>query len=166
MVAASVVRAGRPRSQGDFLSKLNGRLGGGRYGLPTEAEWEYAARAGTTTDSYAGDMTKPYGNDPVLNRIAWYDENSGGRTHPVGRKAPNALGLHDMLGNVWEWVDDWYGDYPGGTVTDRCGPGSGSERVIRGGSWFDDTKLCRSAIRIRNSPGSCYFTLGFRLLRE
>ena len=97
-----------------------------RGALPAaDPEWEYAARAG---DTYAGDITQPFGNDPVLNRIAWYDENSGGRTQPVGQKAPNAF-LHDMLGNVWEWVGDWYGSYPGGTVTDPEGPASGSGRV-------------------------------------
>ena len=150
----------------EFIGKLNGRSGGRRYRLPTEAEWEYAARAGTTTDTYAGDITKPSGNDPVLNRIAWYHENSGGGTHPVGRKAPNAWGLHDMLGNVREWVGDWYGDYSGGTVTDPDGPRSGSVRVNRGGSWNYDARDCRSAYRIRNWPGGRFnFYLGFRLLR-
>ena len=113
-----------------FIGRLNARSGGGKYRLPTEAEWEYAARAGTTSDTYAGDITQPYGNDPVLNGIAWYNGNSGDRTHPVGQKAPNGWGLHDMPGNVWEWVGDWYGDYPGGAVTDPAGPVSGSKRVI------------------------------------
>ena len=149
----------------EYISKLNARSGGRRYRLPTEAEWEYAARAGTTTDTYAGDMTKPRGKDPVLNRIAWYRENSGRKTHPAGRKGPNAFGLHDMLGNVWEWVGDWYGDYPGGTVTDPSGPRSGSIRVIRGGSWGGNAGVCRSAIRYGNSPGIRYLILGFRLLR-
>ena len=86
-----------------FIGRLNARSGGGCYRLPTEAEWEYAARAGTTTDTYAGDITQPRGNDPVVNGIAWYSLNSGDRTHPVGQKAPNGWGLYDMLGNVWEW---------------------------------------------------------------
>ena len=151
----------------EFINKLNGRSGGRRYRLPTEAEWEYAARAGTATDTYTGDITEPRGNDPVLNRIAWYGENSGRRrTHPVGRKAPNAWGLHDMLGNVWEWVGDRYGDYPGRTVTDPVGPNSGSNRVLRGGSWFSIAWNCRSAHRNRGSPGLRFVYLGFRLLRR
>ena len=149
----------------EFIRKLNGKSGGRRYRLPTEAEWEYAARGGTTADTYAGDLTNPRGNDPVLNRIAWYRENSGRRTHPVGRKAPNGWGLHDMLGNVWEWVGDWYGDYPGGTVTDPSGPGSGSYRVIRGGGWTLNARYCRSADRRGYSPGGRNNYLGFRLLR-
>ena len=88
------------------------------------------------------------------------------RTHPVGRKAPNAWGLHDMLGNVWEWVGDWKGDYPGGTVTDPSGPRSGSHRVHRGGSWNYIARVCRSAYRIRFSPGFRLHDLGFRLLRK
>ena len=149
-----------------FIGKLNGRSGGRRYRLPTEAEWEHAARAGTTTDTYAGEITKPRGNDPVLNRIAWYGENSGRKTHPAGRKVPNGWGLHDMLGNVWEWTGDWYGDYPGGLVTDPAGPRSGSTRVFRGGGWISNARNCRSANRYRNSPGYRNLNLGFRLLRK
>ena len=151
----------------EFIGRLNGRSGGGRYRLPTEAEWEYAARAGTTTDTYAGDVTEPIGNDPVVNGIAWYGENSGYRTHPAGQKAPNGFGLYDMLGNVWEWVGDWTGDYPGGAVTDPAGPGSGSGRVYRGGGWYVFAGYCRSANRGRNSPGDRDrdHSLGFRLLR-
>ena len=133
--------------------------------MPTEAEWEHAARAGTSGDTYAGNLTDPYGRDPVLERIAWYDENSGDRRHPVGQKAPNAWGLHDMLGNVWEWVQDWYGDYPGGAVTDPGGPGSGSNRVNRGGSLVGVAWYCRAPNRSRSSPGTRNFDLGFRLLR-
>ena len=112
-------------------------------------------------------MTEPLGNDPVLNGIAWYEENSGYRTHPAGQKAPNGLGLYDMLGNVSEWVGDWYGEYPGGAVTDPAGPGSGLGRVNRGGSWVNLAWGCRSAYRYGNSPGyrSLLHDLGFRLLR-
>ena len=148
----------------EFIKKLNGRSEGSRYRLPTEAEWEYGARAGT--DTYVGDITNPRGNDPVLSRIAWYAENSGRRSHPVGRKAPNDWGLHDMLGNVWEWVGDRYGGYPGGAVADPNGPRSGSIRVYRGGSWNYFARYCRSANRDGRSPGYRYFDLGFRLLRK
>ena len=132
----------------EFIRRLNAMDGAGTYRLPTEAEWEYAARAGTTGDRYAGN----------LDAIAWYGENSGDRPHPVGGKAANAFGLHDMLGNVWEWVQDWYGGYPGGTVTDPRGPESGSARVSRGGGWFLGASHWRSS-------GRGYSFLGFRLLR-
>ena len=149
-----------------FIGRLNARSGGDRYRLPTEAEWEYAARAGTTTDTYAGDITEPDGNDPVLNGIAWYGSNSGGRTHPVGQKAPNGFGLYDMLGNVREWVVDWYGGYLGGAVTDPSGPASGSDRVFRGGDFFNGAGVCRPAIRGHWDPGRRDDAgLGFRLLR-
>ena len=138
----------------EFIGKLNAAAGGNRYRLPTEAEWEYAARAGTSGDRY--------GN---LDAIAWYKDNSGGRTHPVGQKAPNAWGLYDMLGNVYEWVGDWYGPYPGGSVTDPRGPGSGSYRVVRGGSWGGDARYCRASNRSNDSPGDRATVLGFRLLR-
>ena len=137
----------------EFIGKLNARSGGRPYRLPTEAEWEYAARAGTMTDTYAGDLTTQRGNDPVLNGIAWYSSNSGGTTHPVGEKAANAWGLHDMLGNVYEWVQDRYWRYPGGTVTDPVGPESGSARAARGGSWNLNARYCRSARRFWYSPG-------------
>ena len=139
----------------EFIGRLNAREGGVRYQLPTEAEWEYAARAGTSGDRYGGD----------LDAIAWYDGNSGGGTHPVGQKAPNAWGLHDMLGNVWEWVQDWYGEYPGGSVTDPQGPASGSYRVFRGGSWSRGARICRASYRNYNPPCIRLNLLGFRLLR-
>ena len=137
----------------EFLQRMNGR-GEQRYRLPTEAEWEYAARAGTTGDRYGG-----------VDEVAWWEENSGGRTHPVGQKLPNRFGLHDMLGNVWEWVHDWYGDYPGGSVTDPRGPGSGSYRVYRGGGWGYGAGLVRAPFRFRDDPGYRLYALGFRLLR-
>ena len=138
----------------EFIRRLNATVGEERYRLPTEAEWEYAARAGTIGDRY--------GN---VDAIAWYQDNSGGRTHPVGRKAPNAWGLYDMLGNVWEWTQDWYGDYPGGSITDPQGSASGSKRVRRGGSRFDVAGNCRASNRFYASPGFRNRALGFRLLR-
>ena len=146
-----------------FVGKLNERYGERKYRLPTEAQWEYSARGGTSTDTYAGDLTETKGADPVLDRVAWYGKNSQGRSHPVGGKAANAFGLHDMVGNVWEWVGDRYGEYPGGSVTDPVG--SGSERVRRGGSWYNNARYCRSANRYGDSPSDRYNTLGFRLLR-
>ena len=137
-----------------FLGRLNAREGREVYRLPREAEWEYAARAGTTGDWY-GD----------LSAIAWYTGNSEGRTHPVGLKLPNGWGLYDMLGNVWEWVGDWYGGYPGGRVTDPGGPGSGSNRVHRGGSWSSSEGYARASDRNYSDPGSRFLYLGFRLLR-
>ena len=148
-----------------LIGKLNAKSGGEKYRLPTEAEWEYAARAGTDTDTYAGEMTAPKGNDPVVNEIAWYVKNSSGRAHPVGQKTPNGFGLYDMLGNVWEWVGDWYGDYPGGTVTDPAGPESSSARVDRGGGWIHFARYCRTTHRNRAPPGLRNGSLGFRLLR-
>ena len=128
-------------------------LGCRGYRLPTEAEWEYAARAGTTGSRY--------GN---LDSVAWYDENSGSATHPVGQKQPNAWGLYDMLGNVWEWTGDWYAAYAG-SASDPLGAGAGSIRVIRGGSWVGDARYARAANRGRGTPGNRSSILGFRLSR-
>lgn len=122
------------------------------YSLPTEAQWEYACRGGTT-GSYAGEP----------DAMAWYDKNSGGTTHPVALKKPNAWGLYDMLGNVLEWCYDWYGDYRGGAVTDPTGPASGYFRMARGGSWRVGVIVCRSAARAGGSPDRRDYTLGFRL---
>jgi formylglycine-generating enzyme required for sulfatase activity len=111
---------------------------GTQYRLPTEAEWEYACRAWTSTQFY-------YGDDPGytnLTNYAWYSANSGNTTQPVGLKLPNQWGLYDMAGNVFEWCQDWYGPYPGGSVTDPQGPDSGSARVLRGGSWFNAANYC------------------------
>ena len=121
------------------------------YRLPTEAEWEYAARAGTTGIRYG-----------ELDAIAWWGGNSGGQTHPVKGKQANAWGLHDMLGNVWEWCGDWYGAYPTGSVTDPTGPGSGFGRVCRGGGRGNGAGSARSAKRFRGDPGDRFSYLGFR----
>ena len=137
-----------------FISKLNAKADGFQYRLPTEAEREYAARAGTT-GAYAGD----------LDAMAWYDENSGGRTHPVAKKQANPWGLFDMHGNVWEWTGDWFGPYSATSVTDPAGPSSGSYRVLRGGGWFDTAQNSRSADRNGGSPGGRGSDIGFRLLR-
>ena len=128
---------------------------GAEFRLPTEAEWEYAARAGTSGEWYSDD----------LDAIAWYDGNSGDHTHAVGRKEPNAWGLYDMLGNVFEWVQDWMGDYPGGAVTDPQGPVSGSWRVVRGGSWDFHAGSTQTSSRVVGDPDSGNKNTGFRLLK-
>lgn len=140
----------------EFLWLLNAGADGSRYRLPTEAEWEYAARAGTTGDRYARS----------LDGIAWCVGSSEGTTHPVGAKIPNAWGLHDMVGNVWEWVEDRYGSYPGGSVTDPQGPGSGSLRVLRGGGWSNRPRHCRTSSRSNDDPDYGYVNVGFRVLRR
>jgi formylglycine-generating enzyme required for sulfatase activity len=143
----------------DFCRKVTareraaGRLAAGyEYTLPTESQWEYACRAGTT-GAYAGD----------LDSMAWYDKNSGSKTHAVGGKQPNGWGLYDMHGNVWEWCSDWYGDYSSGSVTDPRGASSGTYRVRRGGSWILTARNCRSASRFGYDPGLRFNLLGFRL---
>jgi formylglycine-generating enzyme required for sulfatase activity len=191
-----------------FSKKLNERLSGNQpltnkrlvdgwerllFRLPTEAEWEYACRAGTTGDTYAGNLDLEYRDQTkaeLLDSIAWYGGNSGheydlkksmemtwladlqdeekrGGTRKVAQKAPNPWGLYDMLGNVWEWCQDRYGEYPlepVERVEDPIGPTQGSTRVIRGGSWGDSARLLRSACRDWNDPGNRGSNLGFRLL--
>ncbi len=141
----------------EFCRKLS-QMTGREYRLPTEAEWEYACRAGTT-GAYAGD----------LDAMAWYDKNSGGKTHPVGQKQPNAFGLYDMHGNVWEWCeDDWHNSYNGAPNDGRAWvdiSARGSYRVARGGSWGSNAVRSRSAYRPGNTPGARVNYLGFRLLR-
>jgi formylglycine-generating enzyme required for sulfatase activity len=124
---------------------------GWEWRLPTEAEWEYAARAGTTGARYG-----------ELDTIAWHGGNSGCQTHPVKQKTANAWGLYDMIGNVGEWCSDWYGEYPTASVTDPMGPDSGNFRVRRGGSWYVDASEARSARRSRVRPGSRDISMGFR----
>lgn len=128
------------------------------FRLPTEAEWEYACRAGTTTAYFWGD------SDTSIDNYAWYSSNSSGTTHPVGMLLPNAWGLYDMAGNVCEWCQDWYGTYDSGPDTDPTGPTSGSYRVLRGSSWANDSGVCRSAYRsVVNSDGVSS-TIGFRVV--
>ncbi|MBU1495215.1 MAG: SUMF1/EgtB/PvdO family nonheme iron enzyme, partial [Actinobacteria bacterium] len=142
------------------------------FRLPTEAEWEYAARAGTTTATYNGDLEfvreDPYWDcesAEVLDPIAWYCHNSGGRTHAVGTFNPNDWGLFDMLGNVNEWCHDGYGVYPGGSVTDPNGPIWGSSRVVRGGAYYFNASGVRVAFRFGYTPNSTFGAKGFRLVR-
>jgi len=125
------------------------------YRLPTEAEWEYAARSGTTGASYAD-----------LDDVAWYHGNSGVETHPVGSKNPSPWGLHDMLGNVWEWCHDWHDDYPSGSVTDPWGPETGSGRLLRGGSAVSHARYARAAGRTWPAPGGSADDVGFRPVRS
>jgi len=136
---------------GSFLGRLRAKTGQDGFDLPTEAQWENACRAGTTTD-YAGN----------LDEMGWYDDNSGDETHEAGTKRPNAWGLYDMHGNVWEWCLDWLGSY-GGDASDPKGPASGVNRVNRGGSWLNLARDCRSASRDGSRPGLRNSSLGFRL---
>ena len=134
--------------------------------LPSEAEWEFACRAGTTTPFHSGPGF-PNGttNDGLVGTIAWFNCDGGCNTHAVGMKAANALGLHDMLGNVWEWQSDWYGDYTSSAQTNPTGPGSGSFRVLRGGAWYDNAGFVRSSSRIDGTPGDSNYVIGFRVAR-
>jgi formylglycine-generating enzyme required for sulfatase activity len=142
-----------------FIKKLNSMERTDRYRLPTEAQWEYAARAGTTTRFHAGN------NDDDLLRTGWLKSNSGLKTHPVGQKTSNSWGLYDVSGNVYEWVQDWFHLYTPGSFTDPSGPPSGSKRMRRGGSWSSIPRFCRSANRDYFGPGERSGLLGFRLLR-
>jgi len=128
------------------------------YRLPTEAEWEYACRAGSKTTFSFEDSSKSMGD------YAWFDGNSDGQTQPVGQKKPNAWGLHDMHGNVWEWCSDWYGEYPKRAVTDPFGPRTMvSSRVGRGGGWSSMAENCRSAARYGYYPTNRSLNGGFRV---
>jgi eukaryotic-like serine/threonine-protein kinase len=145
----------------EFIAKLNAlsaeQSAGREYRLPTEAEWEYACRAGEET-AYS------FGEDPsVLGKYGWFEDNSGSKTHPVGEKQPNSWGLYDMHGNVWEFCQDCYGDYSAGAVIDPTGPSGGSFRVSRGGSWITRAAYCRSAYRHWNDPSYRNAPLGFRV---
>jgi formylglycine-generating enzyme required for sulfatase activity len=136
--------------------------------LPTEAEWEYACRAGTTTAFHGWPaQTAGTNNDTLVGNIAWFSSNSSGQTRPVGGKAPNGFGLHDMSGNVWEWVNDWYSGsyYASSPSTNPPGPATGSARVLRGGSWFFDAGVLRSSDRLGGAPGGSNGDLGFRVAR-
>ena len=141
----------------EFLQKLNAMSKGVRYRLPTEAEWEYAARGGTRSSQYL------YAGSNNLGAVAWFSDNANGKTHPVKGLSPNELGLYDMSGNVWEWCADWYGDYPSGPVSNPIGPASGSDCVLRGGSWLGGARGCRVSRRGDFDPGLRSNDGGFRV---
>ena len=136
----------------EFIKRLNEKTNK-NYRLPTEAEWEYAARGGSQSRKYK------YSGSNNIDEVAWYKGNSGSRTHPVGMKKANELGIYDMSGNVWEWVNGWYGKYSSSPQTNP----QGSYRVIRGGGWGSDAGNARVSHRSFTAPGDRYCALGFRL---
>lgn len=140
----------------DFVRKLNA-LTGQSFRLPTEAEWEFAARGGTKSKGYQ------YSGSNTLGDVAWYTDNSGSKTHPVATKSPNELGIYDMSGNVWEWCQDWHGSYSSSAQTNPQGPSSGYSRVFRGGCWANFARGCRSADRYFYDPADSTCKLGLRL---
>ena len=143
----------------EFLIKLNEETGQ-NFRLPTEAEWEYAARGGNESENYK------YSGSNNIDEVAWYYNNSNLQTHNVGTKTPNELGIYDMSGNVWEWCSDWYDSnyYSNSPTENPAGTTSGSIRVLRGGSWYDHAKYCRPANRFYITPDSGGSSVGFRLV--
>ena len=141
----------------EFISKLN-TITGKTFRLPTEAEWEYAARGGKKSRGYQ------YSGSNNLSDVAWYVDNSGSKTHAVGSKQANELGIYDMSGNVWEWCQDWYGKYSSSSQTNPTGANSGSNRVRRGGGWGGNAWICRSSYRYSYAPGFSNDSLGLRLV--
>jgi len=152
----------------DFLARLSGNTVAMRFRLPTEAEWEYACRAGATTPFNTGEqLTADQAN--IDGRYPYAGGPAGaarGKTTPVGSFKPNAWGLSDMHGNVWEWTNDWYGPYDGAHATNPPGPSRGTKRVIRGGSWAFDANSARCALRYTHSPQDKGYSLGFRVVAE
>jgi len=139
-----------------FLKKLNQKTGK-NYRLPTEAEWEFAARGGTASKGFT------YAGSNDIGEVAWYSKNANNQTQAVGQKQANELGIYDMSGNVWEWCQDWYGDYPSKAEKNPQGAKSGSYRVLRGGSWNNSAEYCRVSYRNYDPPGNRYYNGGFRL---
>ena len=141
----------------EFIKKLNS-LTGKLYRLPTEAEWEYAARGGNRSQGFK------YSGSNTVGNVAWYSANSGSSIKPVGTKSPNELGIYDMSGNVWEWCSDWYGTYSSNAETNPRGPSTGSYRVLRGGCWLNLAWHVRVSNRYNHSPGDRSSNIGFRLV--
>jgi formylglycine-generating enzyme required for sulfatase activity len=148
-----------------FIWRLNQLEGADKYRLPTEAEWEYACRAGNTSAFASGEITALECEDGTgLDEVAWFCGNSAKTIHPVAKKKPNAWGLYDMHGNVSELCQDWYGEYPPDRITDPKGPASGIDRTVRGGGWKSQARHCRSACRGAVSSGQKIYDVGFRLV--
>ncbi len=141
----------------EFCTKLS-QLTGRKYALPTEAQWEYAARGGVKSRGYK------YSGSNTIGNVAWYSDNSSSSTHPVATKQPNELGLYDMSGNVWEWCSDWKDYYSSESQSNPTGPSTGSYRVLRGGSWCHDARLCRVSYRNINFPSRRHGSYGFRVV--
>ena len=140
-----------------FIAKLNS-LTGMKFRLPTEAEWEFAARGGTKSNG------TQYSGSSNIDEVAWYSDNSSSKTHPVKTKKANELGIYDMSGNVYEWCEDWYGDYGSSAIKNPSGPSSGNTRMGRGGSWCSIARYCRSSNRDSYTPDSRISNLGLRLV--
>lgn len=143
-----------------FIKKLNQKTGK-NYRLPTEAEWEFAAHGGTSASSA---VTNKYAGSKSINEVAWYKGNSSSKTHPIGQKKANELGIYDMTGNVWEWCNDWGGNYSSGSQTNPQGASSGTNRMMRGGSWYYNATNCRVTNRGMNNPEARLSNCGFRLV--
>ena len=141
----------------EFIRKLN-EATGKKYRLPTEAEWEFAARGGNKSKGYL------YSGSNEIDAVAWYDNNSHGEVHPVGAKAPNELGIYDMSGNVWEWCSDWFGAYSDESLTNPQGPSTGTARILRGGCWYTIPQMSRVSYRDYFAPENRHAFFGFRVV--
>ena len=144
----------------EFLKKLNAKQSTFVFRLPTEAEWEFAAKGGANSTDFF------FAGSSVINEVTWFRENSGRKSQPVKSKKPNSLGLYDMSGNVWEWVQDWFNFYKPGSFTNPTGPVNGSSKLYRGGSFDDISDDCRVSYRYGNPPASRFNNLGFRLAHD